>query len=60
MDNVLQFARSCKAEGNNHYKDADFDGAINQYERCLSVFDWVEPTDPDWKNKVNFPPTVGS
>ena len=47
----MDFARECKKVGNDFYKESNYDGAINQYERCLSLFDWVEPTDPDWKNK---------
>lgn len=52
FDEILQFARECKKLGNEFYNSLDYDGAVNQYERCLSLFNWVEPTDPDWKNKV--------
>jgi hypothetical protein len=48
----IGFARECKNAGSNHFRDADYDAAINEYERCLSMLDWVEPTDPDWKKKV--------
>lgn len=52
FDRRFSFAKECKQRGNDHYKDLDYDGAINEYERCLSLFEWIDPTDPDWKNKV--------
>jgi hypothetical protein len=48
----IGFARECKNAGSNYFRDAEYDAAINEYERCLSMLDWVEPTDPDWKKKV--------
>lgn len=48
----IEFARACKNKGSDHFREQDYDAAINEYERCLSVMDWVEPTDPDWKKKV--------
>ena len=52
FDQSLEFAQECKLRGNEHFKAQDYDAAVNEYERCLSVFDWVEPTDKDWKKKV--------
>ena len=50
-DNKIGFARECKNQGSNHFREQRYDAAILEYERCLSMFDWIEPTDPDWRKK---------
>lgn len=39
-------------KGNCYYQTKEYHSAIYEYERSLSVFEWIEPINVDWKNKV--------
>jgi hypothetical protein len=48
----MAFAMDLKLRGNDCYKNQEYDLAVHEYERCLSLFEWVDPLDKDWKTKV--------
>ena len=49
--NRLDFATNCKRIGNDHFTAGEFDEAINEYERALSMFAWVEPLSSNWRRE---------
>jgi hypothetical protein len=45
-------ARQMKEDGNNAFKKGLWDEAMMHYEKALSVFRYLENTNPQWKNQV--------
>lgn len=45
-------ARQMKKDGNNAFKKGLWDEAMMHYEKALSVFRYLENTNPEWKNQV--------
>jgi hypothetical protein len=48
----LAFASQCKQRGNNCFSTGEFNDAIFEYERALSMFCWVVPLSPNWETEV--------
>ncbi len=48
----IGFSISCKELGNTYFKDGDFTSALVQYERALSVWEWIETRVQDWRRTV--------
>lgn len=49
----LAFASQCKQRGNNYFSTGEFNNAIFEYERALSMFCWVVPLSPNWETEVS-------
>ena len=43
-----------KELGSEHYKNENIYGALNEYEKSLALFKWLEPKREDWKKRVSF------
>lgn len=52
FDKIMEFSMACREEGNNLVKMQEYELAIVQYERALSVWKWIESTIPDWRKQV--------
>ena len=54
LSESLSFAYDRRNRGNRAMSSLEYDLAIIEYEKCLSIFEWVEPTDgtENWKKKV--------
>ncbi len=48
----LLFAKSLKLLGNGHYRDRLHLQAVHEYERSLSVLEWLEPLEGNWRHEV--------
>ena len=48
----MSFAGQCKTRGNACFSTGEFNDAICEYERALSMFCWVEPISADWTVEV--------
>lgn len=46
------FAESLKLLGNGHYRDRLYLQAVNEYERSLSLLEWLEPLEENWRHEV--------
>lgn len=53
FDKIMEFSMACREEGNNLVKMQEYEQAIAQYERAVSVWKWIESTIPDWRKQVN-------
>lgn len=51
----LEFCDACRQKGNDRFGEGDYTAAIVEYERALSVWNWVESSLPDWKKNVCAP-----
>ena len=47
----LETANQMKQEGNTNFRDGRLDDALNKYEMALSVFRYLENTNPQWKSE---------
>ena len=47
----LDFATKCKLKGNDYFAGGEYHEAINEYERSLSMFCWVEPLSANWRRE---------
>jgi hypothetical protein len=52
FETKIKFCDTCKKKGNASFAEEDFSAAIVEYERALSVWDWVESALADWKRNV--------
>ncbi len=50
----------CRARGNDFFRAENYISAIVEYDRALSVWDWVESVLSDWKRQVKPPPPLPS
>ena len=50
----MAFASRCKQRGDDRFVTGEFSDAINEYERSLSMFFWVEPRSPNWTKEVSY------
>jgi hypothetical protein len=50
----LAAANDMKAAGNTAYREGRWSDALFQYEKALSVFRYLQNTNPSWKNEVSF------
>jgi hypothetical protein len=48
----ILFANQCKQRGNDCFVTGEFNDAIHEYERSLSMFCWVEPLSQLWSKEV--------
>ena len=53
---TLDFVKYCKKAGNESIKNGNYNDAIHQYEKGLSVLHWIEDKtgSSTWKKEVNF------
>ena len=51
MDEILDFAIKAKTSGNTLYNQQRFEEARYEYEHVLGMFNYLEPTDPEWQKK---------
>eukprot|EP01038_Epipyxis_sp_PR26KG_P010231 gene10231-13763_t len=51
FDELYEFSSTCKIIGNQYFESGDYMEAIDQYERALSLFKWIESMEEDWKRK---------
>ena len=47
----LETANQMKQEGNTNFREGRLDDALNKYEMALSVFRYLENTNPQWKSE---------
>jgi hypothetical protein len=47
-----EFVSECRSLGNDLYRDGNIQGAIVEYERGLSIWNWIESQLSDWKKHV--------
>ena len=47
----IDFATKCKLKGNDYFAGGEYQEAINEYERSLSMFCWVEPLSANWRRE---------
>lgn len=52
FESRMVFASHCKQQGDDRFVTGEFSDAINEYERSLSVFFWVEPRSSNWTKEV--------
>ena len=50
----MAFASRCKQRGDDRFVTGEFSDAINEYERSLSMFFWVEPRSSNWTKEVSY------
>lgn len=50
---LYQYAVDLKDIGNLEYKEGNMLGALNEYEKALSLFKWLRPLREDWKKRVS-------
>ena len=56
--NTLEFTElhdygvQLKEKGNQEFKEGNILGAMNEYEKALSLFKWLKPLRDDWKKRV--------
>jgi len=50
----LTFSIECKEEGNRLVHLLEYDLAVIEYERALSIWKWIESRIVDWKRQVMF------
>jgi hypothetical protein len=49
---LYQYGVDLKDIGNLEYKEGNMLGAMNEYEKALSLFKWLKPLREDWKKRV--------
>ena len=52
FEELHRFGLELKKSGNEDYEAENIHGAINYYEKVLSLFKWLKPTREDWKKRV--------
>ena len=51
--NLYKYGLELKERGNAEFKDDNMLGAMNEYEKSLSLFKWLRPLREDWKKRVS-------
>lgn len=53
FEDLYKLAIDLKELGSEHYKNDNIHGALNEYEKAMALFKWLEPTREDWKKRVS-------
>jgi hypothetical protein len=51
FDQRMEAAKDIKDNGNKLFAKGQYEEAVAQYEKALSIFKYCENIDPDWKKK---------
>ena len=53
FEELYQLSQTLKDSGNSYFEEGDVHAAINEYEKGLSLFKYLQPTREDWKKRVS-------
>lgn len=54
FDEKMAIAKELKDKGKVLFRENKYDAAISEFEKALSVFNWIETTNPNWRTEVAY------